>query len=346
MGGTFESMNKVLPGVYMNFMTNEPLSIQVSDRGTVFLMQEMSVGAKGEVYTITALENDYPEGITSKDKKLVMEALKLAKTVKIYNLGNTKHNADDVNAALTKFRTETFDTLCYPYDAEDGTEIKNTIVAWLKSMNDDEGVGVNGVLANCKADSEYVINVANAVVLEDGELTVAETTAWVAGATAGASISTSNTNMKYVGAIDVKPRMTKTEMEMAINDGKFIFKVDSSQNVTAVYDINSLTSFTPEKSKKFRKNRIVRAIFNIKNDIRIIFESNYLGKYDNNTDGRSLLRAALIEYFNALQKLRAIKNFVADDVTVTEGPEGDAVVINVAIQPVDSIEKIYITVNM
>lgn len=346
MGGTFESMNKVLPGVYMNFLTNEPLSIQVSDRGTVFLMQEMSVGAKGEVYTITALENNYPEGETSKDKKLVMEALKLAKTVKIYNLGNTKHNADDVNAALTKFRTETFDTLCYPYDEEDGTEIKNTIVAWLKSMNEEEGVGVNGVLANCKADSEYVINVANAVVLEDGELTIAETTAWVAGATAGASISTSNTNMKYVGAIDVKPRMTKTEMETAINDGKFIFKVDSSQNVTAVYDINSLTSFTPEKSKKFRKNRIVRAIFNIKNDIRIIFESNYLGKYDNNADGRSLLRAALIEYFNELQRLRAIQNFTADDVTVSAGAETDIVMIDVAVQPVDSIEKIYITVNM
>ena len=49
MGGTFESMNKVLPGVYMNFLTNEPLSIQLSDRGTVFLMQEMSVGLNGEV---------------------------------------------------------------------------------------------------------------------------------------------------------------------------------------------------------------------------------------------------------------------------------------------------------
>ena len=346
MGGTFESMNEELPGVYLNFQTNEPLSIQVSDRGTVFLMQEMSVGTKGEVYTVTAIKSDYPKGVTSADKKLVTEALKLAKTVKVYNLGNTKHASDDVDAALTKFRTEVFDTLCYPYDAEDGTEIKNTIVSWIKSMNEEEGVGVNAVLANCKADSEYVINVANAVVLEDSELTIAETTAWVAGATAGASISTSNTNMKYVGAIDVKPRMTKTEMKKASSEGKFIFKVDTSQNVTVVYDINSLTSFTPKKSKKYRKNRIIRTTFNVKNDIRIIFESTYLGKNDNNEDGRSILRAALIEYFNTLQKLRAIKNFVADDVTVTEGPEGDAVVINVAIQPVDSIEKIYITVNM
>ena len=345
MAGTFESMNKVLPGAYLNFLTNEPLSIQLSDRGTVFLMQEMSVGVKGEVYTITALENDYPEGINSLDKKLVTEALKLAKTVKVYNLGATTHNVDDVNAALDKFRTEPFDTLCYPY-AEDGTEITNLIIAWLKSMNEVEGIGINGVLAECKADSEYVINVSNAVVLEDGELTIPQTTAWVAGATAGASISTSNTNMKYVGAIDVKPRMTKTEMEHAINDGKFIFKVDSNQNVTVVYDINSLTSFTAKKSKKFRKNRIIRAIFNIKNDIRIIFESNYLGKYDNNEDGRSLLRAALIEYFNELQRLRAIQNFTADDVTVLAGTDTDAVIINVAIQTVDSIEKIYITVNM
>ena len=42
----------------------------------------------------------------------------------------------------------------------------------------------------------------------------------------------------YTGAIDVDPRMTKTEMEAAVKAGKFIFKVDRSQNVTVVYDIN------------------------------------------------------------------------------------------------------------
>lgn len=346
MGGTFETMNKTLPGVYMNFLTNEPLSLQLSERGTVLLLQEMSAGEKGDIYTLTALEQNYPKGVKAQDKKLVGECLKLAKTVKLYNLGALSHTIDDVSEALTVLRTENFDTLCYPYDFEGSIPIKESIVAWIKAMNESEGVGVNGVLANYSADSEYIINVANSVVLETGELTVAETTAWVSGATAGASISTSNTNMKYVGAIDVKPRLTKTEMEQAIEQGKFIFKVDTNQNVTVVYDINSCTTFTTKKGKKFSKNRIIRTLFNIKNDIRIIFESNYLGKYDNNADGCSLLRSALVDYFNELQRLKAIKNFVADDVMVATGKESDTVVIDVNVQPVDSIEKIYITVNM
>lgn len=84
----------------------------------------------------------------------------------------------------------------------------------------------------------------------------------------------------------------------------------------------------------------------INNDIVEIFESNYVGKVDNNADGRSLLRATLIEYFNELQRLNAIQNFQPEDVTVSPGTDSDAVVIDCYIQPVDSVEKIYITVNL
>ena len=74
--------------------------------------------------------------------------------------------------------------------------------------------------------------------------------------------------------------------------------------------------------------------------------SNYVGKVNNNADGRSLLRATLIEYFNELQRMNAIQNLEAEDVTVSAGVDIDAVVIECNIQPVDSIEKIYITVNL
>jgi hypothetical protein len=135
-------------------------------------------------------------------------------------------------------------------------------------------------------------------------------------------------------------------MEAAITAGKFIFKVDSAQNVTAVYDINSLTTETVDKGKVFRKNRVIRTLDGINNDIVEIFESNYIGKINNNADGRSLLRATLIEYFNELQRLNAIQNFTAEDVTVSAGTDSDAVIIDCYIQPVDSVEKIYITVNL
>ena len=347
MGGTWTSQNKILPGAYINFLTNAPLSITVGDRGIVALLQKVSKGTKGEIYRITALDqSQWPEGVTAEDKLLVNEALKGAQTVLVYNLG-TSFDKEDVDVALDALKTENFNVLCYPYDDEGSAAIKSAIQTWVEAMRDDEGVKIQAVLANYDADSEAIINVTQGVKLADGtELTPAQCTAWVAGVTAGARINQSNTGRKYVGAVDVAPRMTKSEMEAAVQSGEFIFKVDSAQNVTAVYDINSLTSFTPDKGKVFSKNRVVRVIDNINNDITTIFESNYVGKVDNNPDGRSLLRATLIEYFNELQRLNAIQNFAPEDVTVSPGQDSDAVVIDCYIQPVDSVEKIYITVNL
>lgn len=346
MAGTWESQNKVLPGAYINIRTNEPLSITPGDRGTVVILQEMSVGADGSMYIITATEGDWPEGATAEDKKLATEALKKAKTVIIYKLPNM-HTADDVTDALEALKTVSFNTLCYPFDGDSETTNKTAISTWIKAMRDDEGVKCQAVLANQKADSEGVINVTQGIVMSDStELTAAEVTAWAAGATAGAGITTSNTGMKYGGAIDVKPRMTKSEMEVAIKAGAFIFKVDTAQNVTAVYDINSLTTITVDKGKMFTKNRVIRTLDNIANDITSIFESNYVGKVNNNADGRSLLKAALVDYFNTLQNMGAVQNFNTDDVTITTGADLDAVVVDANIQPVDSVEKIYITVNL
>jgi len=91
---------------------------------------------------------------------------------------------------------------------------------------------------------------------------------------------------------------------------------------------------------------VIRTIDGINNDIMEIFESNYVGKVNNNVDGRSLLRATLIEYFNELQRLGAVQSFTPEDVTITAGTASEAVVIDCYIQPVDSIEKIYISVNL
>jgi hypothetical protein len=345
MGGTWTSQNKILPGAYINFLTNAPLSITVGDRGIVALLQEVSKGTKGEIYRITALDqSQWPEGVTADDKLLVNEALKGAQTVLVYNLGSVAHDGEDLEDALDALNTVQFNVLCYPYTTPANHA---TIKTWVEAMREDEGVKIQAVLANYDADSEAIINVTQGVKLADEtKLTPALTTAWVAGITAGARINQSNTGRKYVGAVDVAPRMTKSEMEAAVQNGEFIFKVDSAQNVTAVYDINSLTTVTTDKGKAFTKNRLIRTIDGINNDITTIFESNYVGKVDNNDDGRSLLRATLIEYFNELQRLNAIQNFVPEDVTVSPGADSDAVVIDCYIQPVDSVEKIYITVSL
>ena len=348
MAGIWESQNKVIPAAYINLVTNTPLSITAGDRGTVALAQELSVGDDGAIYRITATEANYPENATAADKKLTNLALLGAKTVLLYKLP-PNHTDDHVEAMLAKLKTEDANVIVYPYlkSTTSASTAQQTIANWVKAMQEEEGKNITAVLTNYVADSQYVINNVQGVTLSDGStLTAAETGAWIGGVTAGAKITESNTARKFVGAIDVTPRMTKTEMETAIKAGKLILTVDKSQNVTVVADVNSLTSTTQTLGDIMKQNRSVRTACGIREDIGTVWDSNIKGKYNNNEEGRSIFKSALVEYFADLERRGAIQNFSADDITVEAGTAINAVVVTVAVQLVGSMEIAYITVNL
>lgn len=348
MAGIWESQNKVIPAAYINLVTNTPLSITAGDRGTVALAQELSVGDDGAIYRITATEANYPENATAADKKLTNLALLGGKTVLLYKLP-PNHTDDHVEAMLAKLKTEDANVIVYPYlkSTTSASTAQQTIANWVKAMQEEEGKNITAVLTNYVADSQYVINNVQGVTLSDGStLTAAETGAWIGGVTAGAKITESNTARKFVGAIDVTPRMTKTEMETAIKAGKLILTVDKSQNVTVVADVNSLTSTTQTLGDIMKQNRSVRTACGIREDIGTVWDSNIKGKYNNNEEGRSIFKSALVEYFADLERRGAIQNFSADDITVEAGTAINAVVVTVAVQLVGSMEIAYITVNL
>lgn len=348
MAGIWESQNKVIPAAYINLVTNTPLSITAGDRGTVALAQELSVGDDGAIYRITATEANYPENATAADKKLANLALLGAKTVLLYKLP-PNHTDDYVEAMLAKLKTEDANVIVYPYlkSTTSASTAQQTIANGVKAMQEEEGKNITAVLTNYVADSQYVINNVQGVTLSDGStLTAAETGAWIGGVTAGAKITESNTARKFVGAIDVTPRMTKTEMETAIKAGKLILTVDKSQNVTVVADVNSLTSTTQTLGDIMKQNRSVRTACGIREDIGTVWDSNIKGKYNNNEEGRSIFKSALVEYFADLERRGAIQNFSADDITVEAGTAINAVVVTVAVQLVGSMEIAYITVNL
>ena len=51
-------------------------------------------------------------------------------------------------------------------------------------------------------------------------------------------------------------------------------------------------------------------------------------------------------YKRQIQANNGIQNFEAEDVTVEPGEAIDVIVVNLAIQPVDSVEKIYVTITV
>lgn len=78
------------------------------------------------------------------------------------------------------------------------TESEATFAAFIKRLRDGQGQKVQGVTANYAGDYEGIINVTEGVLLEDGtEVTPDKATAWVAGASAGATFNQSLTFVEY-----------------------------------------------------------------------------------------------------------------------------------------------------
>ena len=109
-------------------------------------------------------------------------------------------------------------------------------------------------------------------------------------------------------------------------------------------DINSLTTFTQDITAPYQKNRIIRTLSTLANDLSTQFAQGYIGIVDNNDDGRSLFKSAIVGYIREMESNGAITNFSPDDVEVLAGKSIDSIVININIQPVDAVEKIYVTI--
>ncbi|MFD2613540.1 phage tail sheath family protein [Paenibacillus gansuensis] len=253
-------------------------------------------------------------------------------------------NADhtDFLAALELYY---FNTVAYV--GTDNT-LKSVYAAFAKRLRDDEGRKIQLVVENYPAaDYEGVISVKNGVVLADGtKLTADQAVAWVAGATAAAAANESLTYTAYDEAVDANPRYTNSQTITALNNGEFLFTMNKGRAVVE-QDINTFKSFTPTKGKTFRKNRSLRALDSLANDWKDTFESYYIGKVSNNADGRNLFRKECVKIAEIYQGIGAIQNFDAlTDITVTLGDELDAVFVGSSVQPVDSIEKIYMKVRV
>ena len=236
-------------------------------------------------------------------------------------------------AFLEAAEAEDFNVLVY-----NGTDetTKKLFVNFTKRMREEEGVKFVTVLHDhAEADHEGVISVG----------TAKELVYWAAGATAGAEVNESLTNVVYDGEYEVDAKMKKSEYIKGIQEGQFLFYEEDGQ-LRVLRDINSFTSFEAAKNSDFSSNRVMRVLDSIANDVANIFSKYYLGKQSNNANGRNLLKAEILAYHEELMKIEAIENFTADDITVEKGTEKQEVVVYESVQPVDAMEKLYMKVEV
>ena len=254
---------------------------------------------------------------------------------------NATVNAAKHTAALNAFEVESFNVIGYPGT---NTDVKALYGAFVKRLRDDEGRKIVGVLYDYDGDNMGLINVKNGVILANGTtLTGDKAVAWVTGASAGAEVNESLTNTAYDDAVDVDIKYTKSQFEAAIKAGEFTFYADNGK-ARVLTDINSLVTIGQNMSSDWTSNRVVRVMDGWANDVARIFGESYIGLVTNSDTGRQLFKADLVALANQYQSIDAISNFKSDDITVNQGDGKRDVAVDCALQPNDSMEKLYMTV--
>ncbi len=269
--------------------------------------------------------------------------LTLASATTLTGGTNGTVNGEAYTAFLNAIEVENFNVIGYP-----GTDetVKALMAAFVKRLRYDNGVKIVGVLYQYNGDDIGLINVKNGVILADGTtITGDKAVAWVAGASAGAEVNESLTNVAYDGAVDVDIKYTKSQYEAAIQAGEFVFYADNGK-ARVLADINSLVTFGDGVSEDWTSNRVVRVMDGWANDVARIFGESYIGLVTNSDTGRQLFKADLVSLAMQYQAIDAISNFESADITIQQGVGKRDVAVTCALQPNDSMEKLYMTVTV
>ncbi len=238
------------------------------------------------------------------------------------------------------------------YAGSDAT-IQQLLIQFTKRMRDGTGAKFQLVIYNREdVDYEGVISLKNAVT-DTGALP-GSAVYWLTGAEASCAVNASCTNKKYDGEYTINTQYKQTELEQAITAGLIMFhnvadsvSGDVVGDTCILTDINTFTSFTKNKNQDFALNQVIRVLDQIAIDVARLFNKTYLGKEQNDQDGRVALWGDIVALHKEYQRVRAIQNFDPKDVPIpTQGEAKTTVMLDYGVQPTCCMEKLYLTVEV
>lgn len=250
------------------------------------------------------------------------------------------------NESISEFASA-LDTLNFKvvaYGTEDSTT-KALLSLKVKEFREQVGKRVTFVTNNYNAaDHESTASVKNGVTLDGGEILTAKEAVYWFGAAFAASTVGSLTYAKYPGAIEAEP-MTNDEIIQALLDGHIVYSFNNDE-VVVEQDINTFRSFTPKKNQDFRKGKIDRGMSIIENNVRHIFRKYFIGKVNNDANGRDLFKKQIMKtVLDPYVRLGVIEPYLPEEIKIEEGDEKDAVFAVMGIEFIDAMEKLYMRVE-
>lgn len=256
----------------------------------------------------------------------------------------------DYTEYLAMLKTREFDTLAAYKFTE--TELFNggSIKDFIQEMRETRGIKCQAVINNyAAANYEGIISTYNqGVKYADGsELSGEEFVVWVAGATAGADVTESNTYKVVENATEATGTVIEDDIEDLITSGYLVISKRRDGAIVIEKDINTLVNLRDDVTKAFKENKVIRLLDAVANHIALDFEQNYIGKVTADSTGLSLFKASIITYLTELQASGAIINFNSStDVSVEQGEQAESFYSEIYIQPTYSVDKLYMVVNV
>ncbi|WP_431030122.1 phage tail sheath family protein [Lysinibacillus sp. LZ02] len=196
-----------------------------------------------------------------------------------------------------------------------------------------------------KMDHEGIIDVQNDAIGESEEVFGA--VYWATGVQAGVAVNKSNTNKTYTGehTLDMSETKTQSQLTALLKAGKYVFH-RVGEEVRVLEDVNTFTSFAPDKNEDFSMNQVIRVLDQIAIDTANLFNTRYLGKVPNDQDGRISLWNDISSHRLEMQRIRAIQNYNKEELAVAQGDSKKAVVVNEVVEPTVAMSQLYITTTV
>jgi hypothetical protein len=260
--------------------------------------------------------------------------------------------AQDYSDAFNSLEPYTYNVICIDTTA---AAVKATLAAYLARIYEAGSYPMAVIAADTTKDLETrmeeavtyndpkVIFVLNGAV--DSAGTVLEdylVAARIGGEVASTPANQSVTHLVLSGYADLAQPLTNTQVINALKKGCLVLTKNKAGQVHIEQGINTLITPNAEQDDGWKKIRRVKTRFELMQRIDDTLE-NVIGKVNNDTDGRATIVAAgnsVIKTMAAEQKLQKTGGSMAED--DDNPPEGDSAWFVIAVDDIDSIEKVYL----
>lgn len=336
------------PGLYINFLTAAAAQIQGGARGVVAIPLATYTGGTAAAKTIYTVENETDAAALFGAANIQSIKFALqggAQQVLVYTMPATPAAQDyiDMRAAYDAYP---FNVFCYD-GLVSATEQDNALT-WCKTnkadgkhfmvvfgcvTSADDTDPTVGDARSVRLADDYSVNLISGVTINGTTYSSGLYKAYIAGLIAGTSI---NKSITYAVAPvdDVTKRLTNAQTKTSLSNGSLVLTNDGEK----VKVEQGLTT-------SVKKIRQIRARQAVSTDVTKTASDAYIGRVDNNEDGQAALISAVKAYLETLETSNVLST---PAVTLDSQYQsvGDSVYLAISYVETDSMERIFLTINV